>query len=257
MPMPLWPGDRLIENYSQVLSAGTSTGSTAPVSTMLFNSTVVALCITSGKILISLISAFAIVYFRFPFRMFFFCDLHPLISGRGAHHPDVPVSLTWHVNSYSGLTLPGHRLATPVPVSGSSSAIPMSSRSPRMAVRGRSLLLDVGCPSPRPACVSLRPPFIYGGTIPLPLLITTESHVYLVFGIKRRSSGGYAARMAPCDFHCHARTACRRRRVLLMRNWFIRDSGTESTGRRIDRTSHSSPRECSGHFQDIRTASSW
>jgi sn-glycerol 3-phosphate transport system permease protein len=39
---------------------------------MLLNSLVMALGITIGKIAISLLSAFAIVYFRFPFRMLFF-----------------------------------------------------------------------------------------------------------------------------------------------------------------------------------------
>lgn len=67
-PMPLWPGDQLWENYSKALFSGVN----VPVSTMLFNSLVMAIGIAVGKIIISLLSAFAIVYFRFPGRNFFF-----------------------------------------------------------------------------------------------------------------------------------------------------------------------------------------
>src|SRR4051812_12102462 len=66
-PMPLFPGSHLVENYMQVLSSGAGMSS-APVGRMMFNSLVMALAISLGKIAISLASAFAIVYFRFPFR---------------------------------------------------------------------------------------------------------------------------------------------------------------------------------------------
>ena len=72
VPMPLVPGDQLIENYTQVLKAGSHKGSSAPVGTMLLNSFVMAMGVALGKIAISIISAFAIVYFRFPLRTFFF-----------------------------------------------------------------------------------------------------------------------------------------------------------------------------------------
>ena len=67
-PMPLWPGDQLWENYSKALVSGVN----APVATMLLNSLVMAMGIAVGKIIISLLSAFAIVYFRFPFRKVIF-----------------------------------------------------------------------------------------------------------------------------------------------------------------------------------------
>ena len=67
-PMPLWPGDKLLENYAKALISGVN----APVARMLFNSAVMALGISIGKIVISLLSAFAIVYFRFPARKLFF-----------------------------------------------------------------------------------------------------------------------------------------------------------------------------------------
>jgi sn-glycerol 3-phosphate transport system permease protein len=72
VPMPLLPGDQLLENYSQVLTAGSNKGSSAPVSTMLVNSFIMATGVAVGKIAISILSAFAIIYFRFPLRNFFF-----------------------------------------------------------------------------------------------------------------------------------------------------------------------------------------
>ena len=72
VPMPLLPGDQLIENYAQVLTAGSNKGSSAPVSTMLLNSFIMATGVAVGKIAISILSAFAIIYFRFPLRNFFF-----------------------------------------------------------------------------------------------------------------------------------------------------------------------------------------
>ena len=67
-PLPLWPGPHLVENYMAALFSGTR----VPAWQMLMNSTVMALGITVGKIVISIVSAYAIVYFRFPFRMGFF-----------------------------------------------------------------------------------------------------------------------------------------------------------------------------------------
>ncbi|RMD63786.1 MAG: sn-glycerol-3-phosphate ABC transporter permease UgpE [Alphaproteobacteria bacterium] len=72
VPMPLWPGDKFVDNYLQALTAGLGEGSGTQAigaARMLFNSLVMALGIAVGKIAISIIAAFAIVYFRFPFRM--------------------------------------------------------------------------------------------------------------------------------------------------------------------------------------------
>jgi sn-glycerol 3-phosphate transport system permease protein len=68
---PLLPGSHLVENYVKALTMGT-TEVGATVGTMMLNSLIMALGITFGKIAISLIAAYAIVYFRFRFRMFFF-----------------------------------------------------------------------------------------------------------------------------------------------------------------------------------------
>lgn len=71
-PIPLLPGPHLIENYTKVLTEGYGrVGSTAVMMT-LTNSLIMALGVAIGKIAISIISAFAIVYFRFPGRMYFF-----------------------------------------------------------------------------------------------------------------------------------------------------------------------------------------
>jgi len=67
--MPLRPGPYFLENYRQTLFEGTARSSRSPVGMMMLNSLVMALTIAIGKIAISIISAFAIVYFRFPFRM--------------------------------------------------------------------------------------------------------------------------------------------------------------------------------------------
>jgi len=104
-PLPLIPGDRFIENYTAALFQGVST----PVWRMLMNSMVMALGITIGKIAISIISAYAIVYFRFPCRMVFFW----LIFLTLMLPVEVRIVPTYEVvagfgmlNSYSGLILP-------------------------------------------------------------------------------------------------------------------------------------------------------
>ena len=104
-PMPLLPGGYLIENYAKALYSGIN----APVWRMLVNSTVMALGITIGKIAISLLSAFAIVYFRFPGRTTFFW----LIFITLMLPVEVRIVPTYEViagfgllNSYSGLIFP-------------------------------------------------------------------------------------------------------------------------------------------------------
>jgi len=72
IPLPLWPGDQFFVNLDQALNKGIRGGANHGVVMMLFNSLVMAMMIAVGKIAISLLSAFAIVYFRFPFRMGFF-----------------------------------------------------------------------------------------------------------------------------------------------------------------------------------------
>ncbi len=108
-PIPIWPGDRLIENYGEVLSGGVATAGGEPVATMLFNSTVMALGIAIGKIAISILSAFAVVYFRFPLRMLFFwmifITLMLPVEVRIVPTYEVAARLDL-LDSYSGLIVP-------------------------------------------------------------------------------------------------------------------------------------------------------
>ena len=104
-PMPILPGDQFIQNYKAALFAGVN----VPVSKMLFNSLIMAVGIAIGKIIISLLSAFAIVYFRFPGRQAFFW----LIFLTLMLPVEVRIVPTFEVvarfgllNSYSGLILP-------------------------------------------------------------------------------------------------------------------------------------------------------
>ena len=109
-PMPLLPGGHLIENYTAAWNGtGGGSGSKAPVGQMMTVSLISALVIAIGKIAISLLSAFAIVYFRFPFRMFFFWAIFITLM----LPVEVRIGPTYKVvsdlgmlNSYAGLTIP-------------------------------------------------------------------------------------------------------------------------------------------------------
>ena len=67
--MTLIPGGHMFENYYRTLFVGTSGTTRQPVLAMMFNSFVMAMTIAIGKIVISIISAYAVVYYLFPFRM--------------------------------------------------------------------------------------------------------------------------------------------------------------------------------------------
>jgi len=66
--MPLVRGDKLLETYWQTIFVGPTRTSRMPVGAMMVNTLVMALVIAIGKICISIVSAYAVVYFRFPFR---------------------------------------------------------------------------------------------------------------------------------------------------------------------------------------------
>jgi sn-glycerol 3-phosphate transport system permease protein len=108
-PIPMWFGGQGLENYTQLLTEGSPAVGGVALSTMLLNSFIMAIGITVGKIAISLISAFAIVYFRFPFRMLFFwlifITLMLPVEVRILPTYDVVASLGM-LNSYSGLIIP-------------------------------------------------------------------------------------------------------------------------------------------------------
>ncbi len=104
-----WFGDHLIQNYTTIITTGKKTAGGVPVGFMMVNSLIMAVCIVVGKILISIISAYAIVYFRFPLRMFFFWMIFMTLM----LPVEVRILPTYKVvadlgllNSYTGLTLP-------------------------------------------------------------------------------------------------------------------------------------------------------
>jgi len=103
------PGGHLLENYRQALFVGTSSTTRAPVGTMMWNSLVMALCIAIGKIAISILSAFAVVYFRFPLRMaaFWLIFLTLMLPIEVRIYPTYKVVADLGLlDTYAGLTLP-------------------------------------------------------------------------------------------------------------------------------------------------------
>jgi len=107
--IPLLPGDQMFANYERMLQSGQSTSGAPPVGLMLTNSLIMALSITIGKIVISIMSAFAIVYFRFPFRALafwaIFVTLMLPVEVRIVPTFEVVSSLGL-LNSYAGLSIP-------------------------------------------------------------------------------------------------------------------------------------------------------
>ena len=107
--LPLWPGDQFVENYTLALGEGISSAGAPPLALMLFNSTVMALAIALGKIAISVLSSFAIVYFRFPLRTLAFWTIFVTLM----LPVEVRILPTFEVvaglgmlNTYAGLSIP-------------------------------------------------------------------------------------------------------------------------------------------------------
>ncbi|MFZ7089988.1 sn-glycerol-3-phosphate ABC transporter permease UgpE [Primorskyibacter sp. 2E233] len=194
-PMPLWPGDQFLTNYGKALTSGVN----APVALMLMNSAIMALGIALGKIAISLLSAFAIVYFRFPGRTLFFW----LIFLTLMLPVEVRIVPTYEVvanfgmlNSYQGLILPLVASATAtflfrqffmtVPDELAEAARVDGARPMRF-------FFDILLPMSRTNIAALFVIlFIYGWNQYLwPLLITTDSDMNtIVMGIKQMFPSG-------------------------------------------------------------------
>ncbi|MBN9066595.1 MAG: sn-glycerol-3-phosphate ABC transporter permease UgpE, partial [Rhizobiales bacterium] len=107
--VPLLPGPHTIENYKEVLFSGISTSGAPPIGLMMFNSLVMALSIAIGKIAISIISAFAIVYFRFPFRSlaFWLIFITLMLPVEVRILPTYKVMVDFGlIDTYAGLILP-------------------------------------------------------------------------------------------------------------------------------------------------------
>jgi len=108
-PMSLWPGGHFIANSVEALVSGTVKTSGEPVWSMLLNSLVMALGVAAGKIAISLPSAYAVVFFRFPLRRLcfwaIFVTLMLPVEVRIMPTYKIAADLSL-INSYSGLILP-------------------------------------------------------------------------------------------------------------------------------------------------------
>ena len=107
--MGLTPGPLFWETYHRTLFVGTSGTTREPVGTMLINSFIMALAIAVGKIAISIISSFAVVYFRFPFRMtaFWLIFITLMLPVEVRIYPTYKIAADLNLlDSYTGLTLP-------------------------------------------------------------------------------------------------------------------------------------------------------
>jgi sn-glycerol 3-phosphate transport system permease protein len=105
--MPLWPGSHGLETYRRALTESGMAG--APVGLMLVNSTIMALAIALGKISISLLSAYALIYFKFPFRQTAFWAIFVtlMLPVEVRIYPTYKVAADLQLlDTYAGLALP-------------------------------------------------------------------------------------------------------------------------------------------------------
>jgi len=232
VPMPLLPGDQLWENYTQVLTAGTTKGVSAPVARMMFNSLVMALAIALGKIAISIIASFAIVFFRFPLRNFFFWMIFVTLM-LPVEVRIIPtfkvVSDLGMINSYVGLTLPLIASATATFLFRQFFLTVPDELAEAARIDGAGpmrFFWDVVLPLSKTSIAALFViQFIYGWNQYLwPLLITTDESMYTaVIGIKRMIVTGDAL----TEWNLVMATAMLALLppalvVLLMQRWFVR-----------------------------------
>jgi sn-glycerol 3-phosphate transport system permease protein len=200
-PMPLLPGAHLLDNYGAALSAGTSQLSGTPVSTLLLNSLVLAVGVAVGKIVISLLSAFAVVYFRFPGRMLAFWTIFLTLM----LPVEVRILPTYKVvaglgllNTYAGLVVPLIASATATFLFRQFFLTIPDELVEAARIDGAGpmrFFRDVVIPLSRTNIAALFVIlFIYGWNQYLwPLLVTTDESMYTtVIGIKRMIVGGDA-----------------------------------------------------------------
>jgi sn-glycerol 3-phosphate transport system permease protein len=107
--MTLAPGPLFFETYWRTLVVGTAGTTREPVGTMLVNSFVMAFVIAVGKIAISIVSAYAVVYYKFPLRMaaFWMIFITLMLPVEVRIYPTYKIAADLSLlNSYAGLTLP-------------------------------------------------------------------------------------------------------------------------------------------------------
>ena len=231
-PMPLWPGSHLWESYRTALF-GSDGAARPPVARMMVVSFITAMVIALGKIAISLLSAFAVVYFRFPLRNLCFWAIFITLM----LPVEVRILPTYKVvadlgmlNSYAGLTVPLIASATAtflfrqffltVP-DELAEAARMDGASPMRFFK------DILLPLSRTSMAALFViQFIYGWNQYLwPLLVTTKQDMYpVVLGI-RTMMGGSGESMV--EWNLVMATAIMAMVppaivVMLMQKWFVK-----------------------------------
>ena len=231
-PMPLLPGAHLWENYKEALIGSGKLGSNTNVVHMMWVSFVVAMIITVGKIAISLLSAFAIVYFRFPFKMLCFWAIFLTLM----LPVEVRILPTYKVvadlgllNSYAGLSLPLIASATATFLFRQFFLTVPDELVEAARIDGAGAMRffkDILVPLSKTSIAALFViQFIYGWNQYLwPLLMTTSEDMYpVVIGIKRMLAGGEAA----VDWNLVMATAILAMLpptlvVMLMQKWFVK-----------------------------------
>ena len=230
VPMRMLPGSHLLENYGHVLSKGVGGGT--PLAKLMFNSLVSALIIAIGKIAISILSAYAIVYFRFPGRMFCFW----LIFMTLMLPVEVRILPTYKIvadlgmlDTYAGLTVPLIASATATFLFRQFFLTIPEELLEAARIDGAGAMRffwDVVLPLSKANIAALFVIlFIYGWNQYLwPLLITTREDMYTaVIGIRRLMSGGDAA----TEWNLVMTTAMLAMLppavvVILMQRWFVK-----------------------------------
>jgi len=234
VPMSLLPGTNMIESYRLALFGGvTEYGSrVVPVAPMMTVSLISALAIAIGKIAISLLSAFAVVYFRFPgrtliFWMIFVTLMLPVEVRIGPTYE--VVSDLGMLNTYAGLTVPLIASATATFLFRQFFLTVPDELVEAARIDGAGpmrFFWDVLLPLSRTSIAALFViQFIYGWNQYLwPLLVTTSEDMYpVVMGIRRMISGGDAA----TEWNAVMATAILAMLppalvVILMQRWFVK-----------------------------------
>ena len=234
-PLSLVPGSNMLSSYQLALFGGkTQNGATiAPGWPMLWVSFVTAMTIALGKIAISLLSAFAIVYFRFPFRglvfwMIFITLMLPVEVRIGPTY-EVVADLKL-LNSYAGLTVPLIASATATFLFRQFFLTIPDELAEAARIDGAGpmrFFWDVLVPLSKTSIAALFViQFIYGWNQYLwPLLVTTSEDMYpVVIGIKRMVAGGGEAAI---DWNVAMATAILAMLppafvVVLMQKWFVK-----------------------------------
>ena len=234
VPMSLLPGTNMLESYRFALFGGETTygSKIPPAGPMLLVSLISALVIAIGKIVISLLSAFAIVYFRFPLRNLIFWMIFVTLM----LPVEVRIGPTYKVvadlgmlDSYAGLTIPLIASATATFLFRQFFLTVPDELVEAARVDGAGpmrFFKDVLLPMSTTSIAALFViQFIYGWNQYLwPLLVTTSEDMYpVVMGIKRMISGGDAA----TEWNAVMATAILAMIppalvVILMQRWFVK-----------------------------------